>query len=115
MKRGERYSQSMDMKSKECRLRRKETSPQGLEDSKGVAENEGIEISISANLESLKFIIEYLSTPNDEVYLKDLIQRKVTNDIFLNFIVTADFLKVKSVYWAVINQKLKSDFVEIMN
>lgn len=82
---------------------------------KGVAENEGIEISITANLESFKFIIKYLSTPNDELYLKDLIHRKITNEIFLNFIVTAIFLKVDTVYWAVINQKLKPDFVQIIN
>ena len=41
MKSCKRYSQSMDMKSKECRLPRRETSPQGLEDYKGVAENAG--------------------------------------------------------------------------
>ena len=56
-----------------------------------------------------------MQTPNDEVYLKDLLKRKISNDLTLNAIVTADFLKVKSVYWALINEKVKHDFVDLMN
>jgi len=47
--------------------------------------------------------------------LKDLIKRKITNDLTLNAIVTAEFLKVKSVYWALINHKVKHDFADVMN
>ena len=47
--------------------------------------------------------------------MKDLIKRKITNDLTLNAIVTAEFLKVKSVYWALINHKVKHDFADVMN
>jgi hypothetical protein len=47
--------------------------------------------------------------------LKDLLKRKITNDLTLNAIVTAEFLKVKSVYWALINHKVKHDFADVMN
>lgn len=47
--------------------------------------------------------------------MKDLLKRKITNDLTLNAIVTAEFLKVKSVYWALINHKVKHDFADVMN
>ncbi len=47
--------------------------------------------------------------------MKDLLKRKITNELTLNAIVTAEFLKVKSVYLALINDKIKNDFVDIMN
>jgi hypothetical protein len=59
---------------------------------KGVSDNEGIEITLTCNLEAFKFILEYLKGETPDAQEEVLTQ--VTNENCLNIIVTAEFLKL---------------------
>lgn len=57
-----------------------------------VNKTEGIEITLTCNLEAFKFAIKYLEIKSDPVALKDLIDEKVTSSNCLSLMVTCEFL-----------------------
>lgn len=63
----------------------------------GVSDEEGIEITLTCNLEAFKFVISYLQAPEADDQEK-LIEEELTNANVLNVLVTADFLKLDHVF-----------------
>ena len=62
----------------------------------GVTDDEGIEITLTCNLEAFNFIIKYLQE-QDTVPFSEIIC-EINNGNILNILVTADFLKLENVY-----------------
>ena len=62
----------------------------------GVTNEEGLEITLTCNLEAFEFIVEFLKETDESP--RDKLMEKVTYENCLNILVTADFLKLDSVY-----------------
>lgn len=79
----------------------------------GVKTQEGIEITLTCNLEAFQFCVKYLETP--EVDRTFLIQTKVTPANCLSIMVTAEFLQLRKVAQHVTKLCFYRSFVEIIN
>ena len=62
----------------------------------GVSDDEGIEITLTCNLEAFKFIIRYLEETNLDK--RSEIAQEINHSNVLNIMVTADFLKLDHIY-----------------
>ena len=62
----------------------------------GVSDDEGIEITLTCNLEAFKFIIRFLEETDYEK--RNTIAEEISHSNVLNIMVTADFLKLDHVY-----------------
>ena len=62
----------------------------------GVSDDEGIEITLTCNLEAFKFIIRFLEETNYDK--KCAIEEEINHSNVLNIMVTADFLKLDNIY-----------------
>ena len=58
----------------------------------GVSDDEGIEITLTCNLEAFKFIIKFLEETDHEK--RNVIAEEIKHSNVLNIMVTADFLKL---------------------
>ena len=62
----------------------------------GVTDDEGIEITLTCNLEAFQFIIKFLE--EQDYQKKCEMTDEINHDNVLNIMVTADFLKLEHVY-----------------
>ena len=62
----------------------------------GVSDDEGIEITLTCNLEAFKFIIAFLAEMDYDT--KANMINQITHANVLNIMVTADFLKLENIY-----------------
>ena len=62
----------------------------------GVSDNEGIEITLTCNLESFQFIIRFLQEMDCKMRTK--IAEEINHSNVLNIMVTAEFLKLPDIY-----------------
>ena len=62
----------------------------------GVSDDEGIEITLTCNLEAFQFIIKFLQEM--DYYKKCELINEINHSNVLNIMVTADFLKLDNVY-----------------
>ena len=62
----------------------------------GVGDEEGIEITLTCNLEAFQFIIKFLQEQDYDA--KCAMINEITHDNILNIVVTADFLRLDHVY-----------------
>lgn len=62
----------------------------------GVGDEEGIEITLTCNLEAFQFIIRYLQETDDDA--KCALISEINHKNILNIVVTADFLQLNDVY-----------------
>ena len=79
----------------------------------GVSDDEGIEITLTCNLEAFEFIIKYLQAQTLEEH--ENLMMEVNYDNCLNIIVTADFLKLPEVYEGIWDGYFAPNFVEIID
>ena len=79
----------------------------------GVKTQEGIEITLTCNLEAFNFCVRYLETP--EVERTKLIIDKVAPTNCLSIMVTAEFLQLRKVAQHVTKLAFYRSFVEIIN
>ena len=62
----------------------------------GVTDDEGIEITLTCNLEAFQFIIKFLQETDYEKRFE--LVHEINHDNVLNILVTADFLKLDNIY-----------------
>ena len=62
----------------------------------GVTDEEGIEITLTCNLEAFQFIIKFLQ--ETDYYKRSDMVGEFNHDNVLNILVTADFLKLEKIY-----------------
>ena len=79
----------------------------------GVTNDEGIEITLTCNLEAFQFIVEFLKTT--EFSPRERLVEKVTYENCLNILVTADFLKLENVYDHIWYDYFKENFVNVID
>ena len=77
----------------------------------GVSDDEGIEITLSCNLQAFEWIIEYMQAEDK----KEDALIKLNHENCLNIIVTANFLRLTSVYEVVWEEYFKEHFSEVIN
>ena len=80
----------------------------------GVSDEEGIEITLTCNLEAFKFVIRYLEAPEADDQ-DDLIEKELNQANVLNVLVTSDFLKLDHVFEVVWREYFMPNFAEIIN
>lgn len=59
----------------------------------GVTDDEGIEITLTCNLEAFEFIIKVLRETNNDEKRSEMVS-EINHENVLNILVTADFLKL---------------------
>lgn len=79
----------------------------------GVSDDEGIEITLTCNLEAFQFILKYLQELDEEK--REKIAEEITHTNVLNIMVTADFLKLPNVYETVWNDYFWPQFNSIID
>ena len=79
----------------------------------GVTNDEGIEITLTCNLEAFEFIVEFLKTT--EYSPRERLLSKLNNENCLNVLVTADFLKLQYVYDTIWYDYFAHNFVDVID
>ena len=79
----------------------------------GVTNDEGIEITLTCNLEAFQFIVEYLKAEEDSP--REKLFDKVNFENCLNILVTADFLKLDVVYDAIWYDYFEANFANVID
>lgn len=80
-----------------------------------VSNTEGIEITLTCNLDAFKFAIKYLEAEHDADLLKEVMEENVTLSNCLSLMVTCEFLQLRYVTQHISRKKFVPRFVDIIN
>lgn len=79
-----------------------------------VKTEEGIEITLTCNLDAFDFAVDYLRVQTEQ-QRHEMVFDRVTLENCLNHLVTADFLKLREVYDTIWQLFFKPNFLDVIN
>ena len=80
-----------------------------------VNSSEGIEITLTCNLDAFKFAVAYLEAQEKPEPIYDFMSERVSNSNCLSLMVTCEFLQLRAITQHIIRFKFLPCFVDIIN